>query len=178
MRKLTIPVLAMLIAACSPQAPATYNSTDSIPAIFPDYTDVTIPANIAPLNFLIEEQADAFVTVLSSGSVETVIKGNKVCIPESKWKKLTSTPEITVRVYSRSGKQWTAYRPFKMSVSDEVDPYISYRVIMPSVESYERLSINQRDLTSFSEKVIYANAIDIITRIIKTTMTITIPITL
>ena len=157
MRKLTIPVLAMLIAACSPQAPATYNSTDSIPAIFPDYTDVTIPANIAPLNFLIEEQADAFVTVLSSGSVETVIKGNKVCIPESKWKKLTSTPEITVRVYSRSGKQWTAYRPFKMSVSDEVDPYISYRVIMPSVESYERLSINQRDLTSFSEKVIYAN---------------------
>ena len=102
MRKLTIPVLAMLIAACSPQAPATYNSTDSIPAIFPDYTDVTIPANIAPLNFLIEEQADAFVTVLSSGSVETVIKGNKVCIPESKWKKLTSTPEITVRIYSRS----------------------------------------------------------------------------
>ena len=28
---------------------------------------------------------------------------------------------------------------------------------MPSVECYERLSINQRDLTSFSEKVIYAN---------------------
>ena len=115
MRKFMIPVLTMLIAACSPKAPATYNSSNSVPAIFPDYTDVTIPANIAPMNFLIEEEADAFVTVLSSGSAETVIKGNEVRIPESKWKKLTSAPEITVRIYSRSGKQWTAYSPFTMT---------------------------------------------------------------
>lgn len=157
MRKFTIPVLAMLIAACSPKAPATYNPTDSVPSIFPDYTDITIPANIAPMNFLIEEQADAYVTVLSSGSTETVIKGNEVRIPRSKWEKLKNTSEINVQVYSRSGNQWTAYRPFKMTVSDDIDPYISYRIIMPSVESYERLSINQRNLTSFSEKVIYAN---------------------
>ena len=38
-----------------------------------------------------------------------------------------------------------------------IDPYIAYRLIMPSVECYERLSINQRDITSFDEKVIYAN---------------------
>ena len=158
MRKFTLPILAILIAACSPQAPATYNTTDSTPAVFPDYADITIPANIAPMNFLIEEQADAFVTILSSGSTEIIIKGKKVRIPESKWKRLTGSPEITVRVYSRSGNQWTAYSPFKMTVSDEIDPFISYRVIMPSVESYERLSINQRDLTSFSEKVIYSNA--------------------
>ena len=157
MRKFTIPILAILLAACSPHVPATYNSIDSVPAIFPDYTDITIPANIAPMNFLIEEQADAFVTVMSSGSTKTAIKGNEVRIPKSKWEKLKSASEINVQVYSRSGKQWIAYRPFKMTVSDDVDPYISYRVIMPSVESYERLSINQRNLTSFSEKVIYAN---------------------
>lgn len=157
MRKFTILVISFLIVACSPKAPATYNSSDYVPAIFPDYTDVTIPANIAPMNFLIEEEADAFVTVLSSESAEIAIKGNEVRIPKSKWKKMTSAPEITVRVYSRSGKQWTAYHPFKMTISDEIDPYISYRVIMPSVESYERLSLNQRNITSFSEKVIYAN---------------------
>ena len=109
------------------------------------------------MNFMIEEQADAFITVLKSESGEVIIKGGSICIPESKWKRLTKASRISVQIYAGTDGQWKAYKPFNMTVSDEIDPYISYRIIMPSVESYERLSINQRDITSFSEKVIYAN---------------------
>lgn len=157
MKKLSIPALAMLFVACSPKAPATYSTANSVPTIFPDYTDITIPCNIAPLNFLIEEQADAFITVLKSTSVEIVIKGSEVRIPKSKWNKLTNAPEISVQIFGYTDKQWTAYKPFKMTISDEIDPYISYRIIPVAVEAYEKLSIHQRSLTSFKENVVFAN---------------------
>lgn len=157
MRKTAIYILVLLLAACAPKAPATYDTADAVPAIFPDYTDIVIPRNIAPMNFMIEEQADDYITVLKSQSGQVSVKGSDIRIPQSKWNRLTQAPEISVQVYARTGGQWKAYNPFKMTISDEIDPYISYRVIMPSVETYERLSLNQRDITSFSEKVIYSN---------------------
>lgn len=156
MRKITIPILLMLVA-CTPRIPATFDSVDSVPVIFPDYTDVTIPGNIAPTNFLIEEGADSYITVLESKSAQAVIKGDKVKIPTRKWRKLTAAPEISIRVYGRNNKVWTAYQPFKLTVSDEIDPYVSYRIIPVAVESYEKLSIRQRNLTNYDEKVIFAN---------------------
>ena len=157
MRYITIPAFALLLAACSPKAPSQFGTFDTAPAIFPDYTDVSVPQNIAPVNFIIEEPADDYRTVLRAGGRETVIKGREVRIPLKSWRALTANPQIDVQVYTRTGNNWNAYSPFSIKVSDLIDPYISYRVIMPSVESYERLSINQRDLTSFKEKVIYAN---------------------
>lgn len=147
----------LLLAACTPKIPVSHGTVDSMPAIFPDYTDVTIPRNIAPTNFLIEEDADSYITVLESRSVQAVIKGDKVKIPGRKWRALTQDPEITVRVYGRKNKAWTAYKPFRLTVSDDIDPYISYRIIPVAVESYEKLSIRQRNLTNYDEKVIFAN---------------------
>ena len=157
MRKSVIPALALILTACSPKAPSAFSTVDKVPSIFPDYTDVTIPCNIAPMNFLIEQDADRYVTVLESESGKVSIKGKEVRIPKSKWRALTGSQLITVRIYTKSDGQWSAFSPFSINVSDDIDPYISYRIIMPSVECYERLSINQRDLTSFSEKVIYSN---------------------
>lgn len=147
----------MLIAACSPKAPTDFISTGTAPAIFPDYTDVTIPSNIAPLNFSVDIQADEYVTVLESTGGQVVIKGRKVCIPQAKWRKLTDASLITAQVYCRNGKQWSAYNPFTMTVSDEIDPYITYRIIPVAVESYEKLTLRQRNLTNFKEKVFFSN---------------------
>lgn len=157
MKRIAIPVLAALLASCTTKAPSSYSNLDKVPSIFPDYTDITIPANIAPMNFSIDEQADEYITVFSTSSASTTVKGRKVRIPESKWRKLTAGSRITVQVYGRNGKQWNAYTPFSMSVSDDIDPYISYRIIPISVESYEKLSIRQRNITNFREKVIFAN---------------------
>ena len=157
MTKINIPAFALLLAACAPKAPSAYDNIDSVPPIFPDYTDVTIPRNIAPMNFMIEDDADSYITVLKSGSAEYSVKGSQVRISESKWQELTDGPEITVQVYGRKNGKWQAYAPFKMTVSDEIDPYISYRIIPVAVESYEKLTIRQRNLTNYKEDVIVSN---------------------
>ena len=151
-----IPSL-LVLAACSTQVPDTSLALDNTPNIFPDYTDVTVPSNIAPLNFRIQENADKFITVMSAGAEKMVTRGDKVIIPANKWNRLKEHGTVSVQVYAFSNGSWSGYKPFSFTISDEIDPYISYRIIMPSIESYERLSINQRDLTSFKEKTIYAN---------------------
>ena len=157
MRRVMIAIVAVLAAACSPKAPTGANETDKVPAIFPDYTDVTIPRNIAPLNFLIEERGQDYVTVLENGDERVTIRGNRVKIRFKDWHRLTKGDKINVRVYCKKEGKWNAYRPFSMTVSDEIDPYISYRIIPVAVESYEKLSIRQRNLTNYKEKVIFAN---------------------
>ena len=157
MRKIILPSLCLVLATCSPKLPSSYGTSDSTPTVFPDYKDITIPCNIAPMNFVIEEQADAYITVLESGTARAVVKGKTVRIPKPKWNKLISDPEITVQVYVRKDRQWTAYAPFSMTVSDDIDPYISYRIIPVAVESYEKLSLRQRNLTNFKEKVFLSN---------------------
>ncbi|MDE6023440.1 MAG: hypothetical protein K2G13_08060, partial [Muribaculaceae bacterium] len=43
-------LLLFLLASCS-NSPRDITKADTLPLIFPDYTGVTIPADIAPLNF-------------------------------------------------------------------------------------------------------------------------------
>lgn len=137
--------------------PDSFSQAETPPSIFPDYTDVVIPSNIAPLNFRIEENGKKYITVMTSGSEISLIRGKKVLIPSRRWKKLKENGQIDVQVFVMGKDSWRRHKTFTITVSDMIDPYISYRVIMPSVECYERLSINQRDITTFKEKVIYAN---------------------
>ena len=50
----------ILMAACSQGkiTPDTY--IDKYPTLFPDYTDITFPPNIAPPNFQVEEDGEDF----------------------------------------------------------------------------------------------------------------------
>ena len=132
---------------------------EGMPSIFPDYAQVVIPSNIAPLNFKIEEKGQKYVTVITSGRTKAVISGQKVNIPARKWEKMKENDLIGVQVYVMDDdRKWHSYIPFSMSVSrDMIDPYISYRIIPVAVEAYQELSIRQRNLTNFKEKVIFAN---------------------
>lgn len=47
-----------LLAGCAPTPKQIEDTTDPIP-MYPDYTDIMIPTNIAPLNFLLRNDADA-----------------------------------------------------------------------------------------------------------------------
>ena len=146
---------AIIFAGCS-QVPSVTLSKEELPSIFPDNIGITVPANIAPANFLIEDDADKYLTTLQSGSEQVRISGKKVCIPAKEWRQLLNNGDITVTVYEKKAGSWARLKPFMIYVSpDLIDNYISYRVIPHSFESYQRLSINQRDLTSFKEKVIY-----------------------
>ena len=128
------------------------------PDIYPDFTDITVPSNIAPLNFLIEDKADKYLTLFEAGNRRIQIRGRKVCIPIRKWRSLTVQGDIKITVYEKKNSGWVIMKPFHVNVAQEIDPYITYRLIPPSFQTYDRLSINQRNLTDFNEKVIYANS--------------------
>ncbi|MBO4906527.1 MAG: PD40 domain-containing protein [Bacteroidaceae bacterium] len=147
--------------------PEKYTDSDAIPAIYPDYVDVTVPANIAPLHFHIEAEASDYVTRFTVGSESWTEGGQDVCLSFDDWheivaKAIAHNGDIDVEVFTATGDgQWTRHKPFAFHVSsDSIDPYISYRLISPSYVTYEDLTINQRNLETYDETLIYGNMIN------------------
>lgn len=159
--KYLLAMSLLCVVACSPSLPDKYETTNELPSIYPDYVDVTIPCNIAPLTFKINDDADKYVTRLSCADVEVLADGSEVQPSLKDWEKLLAVAngkEIKVEVYTAKDGSWTARKPFSYFVSqDTIDRYISYRLIQPSYVCYEMLSINQRNLTNYDEDVIYNN---------------------
>ena len=156
--------LLTIITACSRVSiPSDFTQVDSLPKIYPDYVDVTIPVNIAPLTFMLDTPADATVaryTVLAASASELLCSDTEA--PSlSDWHSLLASAQgndLQVEVYARRGDRWFRYQPFAIHVSpDSIDPYISYRLISPSFVAYEELTINQRCLENYDESVIYDN---------------------
>ena len=151
----------LVLVSCSVKVPEKYTEVDSLPVIFPDYTNVTVPSNIAPLTFRIDVEADDYVTRFTAGGNEVVVEGDEVEISESDWKTLlasASGDKIDVDVFAEIDGEWKKFSTFSVFVSpDEIDPYISYRLIPPSYVAYEKLTISQRNLSNYDEDVIYSN---------------------
>lgn len=156
--------VALLTAACGdPQVPTNFASGKEQPDIYPDYIGVTVPVNMAPLHFeMTQDDGRQFITRLAAGDEQVVCEGTKVMPTIGDWQRLVAKAvggAISVEVFeSRSEGQWMRYKPFSIFVSpDSIDPWLSYRLISPSYVSYEELTINQRCLESYDERVIYDN---------------------
>ena len=157
-----IMAAALVVLSCGrPTVPAASEAVADHPAIYPDYVDVTIPCNIAPLTFEIKEKGDEYVTRLTAGADEIILGGSNVCPPTDEWHAMLASAKegsVKVEVFVSDNGLWKAYKPFAYNVSsDTIDPYISYRLIPPSYVCYETLTISQRNLTNYDEKVIYNN---------------------
>ena len=85
MRKIFILIATALVAmACST---ADKRTSDQLPPIFPDYAGVTIPVNIAPLNFDVTTPAKRVEATISNGTEQIVAKGREgVRISPRKWR--------------------------------------------------------------------------------------------
>ena len=151
----------VLLSACTAKLPTEYKETSDPLTVYPDYMGVTVPCNMAPLHFSIENEGDDYVTILSAGDERLVLAGQDVCPSLKEWRKLASKGDISVRVFIQQDGNWTAYRPFPVYVSsDSIDPYISYRLISPSYVAYENLTLQQRCLENYDELLIYGNMIN------------------
>ena len=154
-------VAALLLTACGQQIPQSFSESDELPAIYPDYVDVTVPINIAPLTFEMDAGSDGVVARMTVGEEEIVCGGSKVQPDADDWRQLAERAKgnaIQVEVYAKKDGSWTRYKPFSIHVSpDSIDPYISYRLISPSYVTYEELTINQRCLEDYDESVVYDN---------------------
>lgn len=133
--------------------------------LYPDYTDVTVPPNIAPLNFIIKAEADEYVVQVKAGGKELMVSGGSddgvVQFDSTEWRNALRDNRgkvLNVTVYELSDGQWTSYNPYKIYVAqDDIDPYLSYRLIEPGFEMYRQIGLYQRNLTTYEQNVIYEN---------------------
>ncbi|MBW6502626.1 MAG: hypothetical protein K0B05_14640, partial [Bacteroidales bacterium] len=157
-----ILLLIILTGSCK-GPPSKFSESTGLPDIFPDYREVVIPVNIAPLNFRSEESPERMrVIIAGSRDGRIKVKGRKkISIPRGKWKTLlerNAGESLTVTVFTRKERQWSKNAPFKVHIrNNPVDPFIVYRRIAPGYETWSRMGIYQRDITSFSVKTIIDN---------------------
>jgi hypothetical protein len=135
---------------------------NNYPSIYPDYINVTIPYNIAPLNFKVTGECDRAEIVFSGNkSTFTIRCRNKAEIPLRMWKKLLEEQKgdsVGVSVSVLSGGVWHRHKQFSLYISgDKIDPYLSYRLIEPGYEVWNKLQICQRNIENFDVTVIVDN---------------------
>ena len=136
---------------------------DELPAIYPDYVDVTIPADIAPLNFSMNSgDIDLVdVTIRGSKSGELHERGEWADFDIDDWHQLLSQnrgDSLTITVSAKYDDGWHTYRSFPVYVSpDSIDYGICYRLIAPGHEVWSKMGIYERDLSTFDERPLIEN---------------------
>ena len=160
--------VAMLLSSCAshPDVPSSSKDAKCLPAIYPDYCNVTVPCNIAPLNFMLPaDEYEECVTRITTpdGHQQTYGQGVKVQIPESEWHTMldaSKSKSIKVEVWGKKDGEWLSFTPFEIRIAeDPIDEYLSYRLIEPSYVAWTFMEIAQRNLTTFEETQIFNNEI-------------------
>lgn len=164
MKHLFITILAITTLAGCHRRPSDVAVLDALPSIYPDYIGVTIPAEIAPLNFCWQSDSiqQLYVVVRGSKRGELHVQGEWADFPLDEWHALTTQNlggHLTFTVSARLHGQWRQYRPFTVSVS--ASPLsewgLTYRRIAPGYEVYSKMGLYQRQLSTFREYAILEN---------------------
>lgn len=137
----------------------------SLPPIFPDYSGVTIPQNIAPLNLMVEDADHVQARFLVDGREMLAVSGEEgvIDVDESDWHQLLSQVagrqmKVEVSAWDEKNLDGLRYKPFTIEVSkDSIDPWIAYRLIEPGYEPWRYIGIYERNLSGFEEIEVVSN---------------------
>lgn len=159
--KLSIALILLLVVTGCRNS-GVYTETEELPPIYPDYTGITIPCNIAPLNFLLRNTPEAVEVKLKGDTKELLIRDSyKVQFAERPWRNLLEAEKgnkITVQIKAKTKTGWIQYAPFEWLVAaDPIDPYLSYRLTEPGYEVWNDIQLVERNLESFGERVVADN---------------------
>ena len=154
-------ILFGLFVGCSTQPSHVKVVTMEAP-IYPDYKDVSIPYNIAPLNFLHTEDATSMLVTLYGEKDSLQVSGdNQICFPLARWKEWINEERghsIRISLQAKVGEDWLQYPDFHWYIVPEpVDAYLTYRLIEPGYEVWNELQICERKVEDFTERVIADN---------------------
>lgn len=161
--------LSMFFLGCSgpSTAPTDFETLDRAPNIFPDYCDIDIPVNIAPMNFDFNEleykRMLTFVYVAqedgNKGECVFSFSGEKVCFSEKLWKKTLNNnvgKTLVFSCYAQKESTWYKFSDWTMNIcGDKIDPWISYRKIVPGYEYFSDLALWNRNLETFEERAFF-----------------------
>ncbi len=150
------------LVGCSPSLPTTYTEASAPAAVTPNNNGATLPPNIAPLCFrILEEGSDYLACARSASGEQLVASGKDICFEQEAWHELLEQARgdsLFIDIYVKNDAGWQHFPAQRYLVAEEdIDPYITYRLIRPSYVTYEELTINERSLESFDDRVIYEN---------------------
>ena len=150
------------LTGCAINPPQEFQQKEESPVIYPDYSGITLPHNIAPMNFQIEEDGEQFIAVASAPKGKQLIASGKAIQWNLKeWHRLLDGNRgdtLSIDIYVQKEGTWNRYRTIKNLIAQEaIDPYLSYRLIEPLYVFYENMSLCQRDLTCFDERTLINN---------------------
>lgn len=156
----------LLLSACTGEAtlPQQFTEAQDTLRLYPDYCDIVVPPNIAPLNVQVKSPGTAFVAGITGTKGQIVVEAGedgKLMIDSTEWRQLLADnkgQDLKVSIYAKRDDGWVKYPEYTLTVArEEIDPYLSYRLIEPSYELYRQLGLYQRNLTNFTEVPIYEN---------------------
>lgn len=154
MKKIILLLATIIFVACS-ESPKNIKTLDADAPMFPDYIGVTIPENIAPLNFILRNAPERICVMINDVEFYNA-KGDAVEFDEDDWQTLLKEnvgKDIHVRVLAKIAGEWCEYRAFNWSVSpDKVDPYLTYRLIEPDYEVFNNLVLQERCVENFDTR--------------------------
>ncbi|MBQ5403235.1 MAG: hypothetical protein IIU11_02540, partial [Bacteroidales bacterium] len=155
--------LMLLIISCKERAKDVVLK-DDYPPIYPDYLSVTIPVNIAPMNFNVKGASVVEVDVKGSKSGNLTINDDYADFPIEDWHKIVLENKggfLTFDVKAKIDGKWYGYKPFEMLVSDyELNDWgVTYRRISPGYEVFGKMGLYQREIASFDEFPIIENTL-------------------
>jgi len=155
---------SMMIMSCT-HLPENVQRIERMPSIYPDYIGVTVPVDIAPLNFNIAsdtlvEVVDVVVKGANGGEIHSNGAWAKFDIDE--WHGLLEKNKgahLDVTVAVRIEGKWYQYNDFQINVSSyPVEEWgLTYRRIAPGYEVFSSMGLYQRELSSFDEYAIIEN---------------------
>ena len=146
--------------------PEQATEMNRLPRIRPDYTQLVIPPNIAPLNFQIEEPGREFRVRLHGPAGKEILLNShhaSVVIPPKPWRELLqqnlgTNILVEISVKGTNG-QWARFEPIENTVAREkIDSHLVYRLIGPVCTWFRNMGIYQRNLENFDEKPVLLNS--------------------
>jgi hypothetical protein len=155
-------IAGLCFVRSSPTSIEKYVESAVEPGISPDYSDIVIPANIAPINFRILEQGQQYfvkVRVGSDKAIDIFSKTGDVRIPVRKWRALLESgrgKKIFFDVYVMdAGKKWKKFRSITNTIAeDDIDGYVVYRRMKPIYNWWKGIGIYQRNLVNYDESLV------------------------
>jgi hypothetical protein len=136
-----------------------------LPVIFPDYTGIVIPPNIAALNFTINEPGTEFeARIFAKNNQQIVIRSTNpaIRINLNDWHEMLQQnkgSKLFVEVFVKAPDGiWQKFQTITNEISNEnIDNHLAYRLINTGYELWNNLGIYQRNLENFDEKPILEN---------------------
>lgn len=151
-----------------------YSSIDRPVKVQPDYAGSVIPPNIAPLNFIIQQDGVGYFVKIHSEKgkpIEIFSKTPTILIPKRAWHELLDLNrgrQLNMDVYVESGagassskaenERWSRFQTLTVEIArEDIDTFLVYRRIRPGHRIWRDMGIYQRNLSNFDESLILNN---------------------